>query len=181
MSKADFEKAKREFPSTQMDDAGWMTFFDSPAGEFALGRILGDIYDFVKAAEEREAGIHRVGRRPRRDGSLADVYATVFPTAYTMDPFKVAMEKLLAGRSQRAFAPRVPMTQTTLARLLRGDVQPSMGVLESIAQAAKVHPSYFVEWRAMYVSGMVQRVLLQRPNVGVKAYREMRMGDQARS
>lgn len=180
MSKADFERAKALYPSTQMDDKAWMEFFDSPAGEHALGRILGDIYDFVKAVEEREAGIHRVGRRPRRDGSLEDVYKTVFPTPYTMDPFVTAMETLLAGRSQRAFAPKVPMSQTDLSRLLRGVMAPDITLLERIAAAAKVHPSYFVEWRAMYVSSMVERALMARPNIGVRAYRTLRDGEPSR-
>jgi len=176
MPKADLEKAKRMYPSTQMGTEEWTGFFGTSEGYHALGRILGDIYDFVKAEEEREAGMHRMGRRPRRTGSLDDVYRTVFPQAYTMDPFREAMLKLLAGRSQRAFAPRIPMTQSSLNRLLRGEVEPDMQVLEAIANAAKVHPSFFVEWRAMYVSAQITRVLTSQPNVGVKVYKEMSRG-----
>lgn len=176
MPKADFEKAKAKYPSTQMGEEQWLQFFDSSEGAHAMGRILGDIFDFVKAEEEREAGVHRMGRRPRRDGSLQDVYNTVFPQAYAMDPFREAMEKLLNGRSRRSFAPKVPMTQTMFNRLLRGDFEPDMQMLEAIASAAKVHPSFFLEWRAMYVSQQIERVLRARPNVGVKAYRGIRRG-----
>lgn len=174
MAKADFERAKERYPSTQMGEKQWLAFFDTPAGMHAMGRIIGDIYDVVKAGEEKEAGLQRMGRRPRREGSLADVYATVFPQPYTMDPFPEAMLKLLNGRSQRAFAPRVPVHQTTLSRLLAGTMTPDVTMLERIAVAAKVHPSYFVEWRALYVSQMVEKVLTQRPNIGVSAYKSVR-------
>ena len=177
MAKADFQRAKTEYPSTGMGEKGWLAFFDTSEGTHAMGRILGDIFDFVKAEEEREAGVHRMGRRPRRDGSLDEVYRTVFPQAYTMDPFREAMEKLLNGRSQRQFAPKIPMTQSMFSRLLRGDTIPDMATLEHIAKAAKVHPSFFVEWRAMYVSSVIGQVLVDRPNIGVKVYRTLRQGE----
>lgn len=176
IAKADFDKAKGLYPSTTMGEAGWMAFFDTSAGAHAMGRILGDIYDAVKAEEEKEAGIHRMGRRPRRDGSLADVYATVFPAPYTMDPFPEAMVKLLNGRSQRQFAPKVPVHQTTMSRLMSGTLVPDMQMLERIAIAAKVAPSFFVEYRAMFVGQLLTRVLTERPNMGVRAYREVRAG-----
>jgi len=176
MAKADFEGAKARFPSTQMGEQEWVAFFDTPAGQHAMGRIIGDIYDVVKAEEEKAAGLQRMGRRPRRDGSLEDVFATVFPQSYTMDPFPEAMMKLLAGRSARQFAPRVPVHQTHLSRMLRGDQTPDMQMLERIASAAKVHPSYFVEYRAMFVSKLIEKVLTQRPNIGVKAYKDIKVG-----
>lgn len=176
MAKADFEKAKREYPSTAMDEAGWMAFFDTPAGQHAMGRILGDIYDAVKAEEEKEAGIRRMGRRPRRDGSLEDVWATVFPQPFTMDPFPTAMVKLLNGRSQRQFAPKVPVHQTTMSRLMAGTLKPDLHMLERIALAAKVHPSYFVEYRAMFVGQLMTRVFTENPNMGVSAFRQVRHG-----
>jgi hypothetical protein len=180
MAKADLEKAKREFPSTGMGEAQWLAFFDTPAGHHAMGRIIGDIYDVVKAEREKEDGLQRMGRRPRRQGSLEDVYATVFPAPYTMDPFPESMLKLLAGRSQRQFAPKIPVHQTTMSRLMSGALVPDKTMLERIAHAAKVHPSYFVEWRAMYVSEMVQSVMTNRPNIGVTAYKHVRDGSVPR-
>ena len=161
------------YPSTQLTEPGWLAFFDTPEGTHAVGRILGDIYDAVKAEEEKEAGLQRMGRRPRRDGSLAEVYATIFPQSYTMEPFTVALRDLLRGRSQRAFAPRVPMDQSTLSRLMAGSLQPDLVVLERIALAAKVHPGYFVEYRAQFVGKLMERIFTQQPNMGVKAFRQV--------
>jgi transcriptional regulator with XRE-family HTH domain len=95
--------------------------------------------------------------------------ATIFPDRYSMDPFPLAMEKLLAGRSQRAFAKKVPMHQMTLSRLMRGQYEPDLEMLERIAKAAKVTPAYFLEWRAEYISRVLSNVFRQRPNLSVAA------------
>lgn len=181
IAKADFEKAKSEFPSTTMGEEGWLAFFDTPDGRHAMGRILGDIFDAVKAEEEKAAGVHRMGRRPARTGSLQEVYDTVFPAPYSMDPFPEAMIKLLGGRSARQFAPKVPVHQTTMSRLMRGDIKPDLLMLERIAAAAKVHPSFFVEYRAQFVGQLLTRVFTERPNMGVAAFREVKGVNQRRS
>lgn len=177
MAKADFEKARRDFPSTQMGEPEWLAFFDTPEGSHAAGRILGDIFDAVKAEEEKAAGTHRMGRRPARTASLQDVYDTVFPAPYSMDPFPEAMIKLLNGRSHRQFAPKVPVHQTTMSRLMAGSLTPDLRMLERIALAAKVHPSFFVEYRAMFVGQLLTRIFISRPNMGVAAYREVKGGN----
>jgi hypothetical protein len=178
MSKADFAKAKQMYPSTGMNDREWLTVFD--ANPDIMWAIIGDIYDVVKAEQERDAGIRKLGRRPQRSSaSLDEVYATVFPAQYTMDPFGEAMHKLLAGRSIRAFAVRVPIDQSHLNRLINGNRQPDLETLERIALAAKVPPSYFVEWRAMFVGQLITRVLSERPNLGVKAVKVVRHGRES--
>lgn len=153
-----------------MGEPEWVAFFNTPAGFHVMGRIIGDIYDEAMAEEEREAGLRQMGRRPnRRAVPLSEVYAMVFPRPYSMDPFATSMAKLLEGRSQRAFCRRVPIHQTTLCRYLDGSRKPDLEMLEKLAAAAKVKPSYFVEWRAMYVGQLIQTVLLDHPNIGISA------------
>lgn len=173
--KADWDRAKGLYPSAGYGVDEWVAFFDTPSGFAAMARLMGDIYNAVKDEEEREEGVRRQGRRPRRsEVPLAEVYATIFPYRYSMDPFPEAMRKLLGGRSLRAFAPRVPVAHTTLHRLLTAEMAPDLVMLERIARAAKVPAGYFVEWRAMYLGQLVQQVLTERPNLGVKALREAR-------
>lgn len=170
MPKADLEGAKLRYPSWRMGEAEWVAFFNTSAGFHAMGRILGDIYDEVMAEEERESGMRQMGRRPnRRAVPLSEVYATVFPRPYSMDPFPVSMAKLLEGRSNRAFCQRVPINSGTLSRFMLGSRTPDLTMLERLAAAAKVKPSYFVEWRAMYVGQLIQTVLMDNPNIGISA------------
>lgn len=178
MAKADFARAKEMYPSTGMDEAQWLTVFD--ANPDIMWAIIGDIYDVVKAEQERDAGVHKLGRRPQRSSSsLEEVYATVFPAQYTMDPFGEALHKLLAGRSIRAFAMKVPIDQSHLGRLMSGERALDLTVLERVASAAKVPPAYFVEWRALYVGQLVTRVLSERPNLSIKAVKAVRHGRNA--
>ena len=174
MAKANLERAKELYPSTYtMGEREWVKFFDTPQGFAAMGAIIGDIFDEVKAEEEKEAGVKRMGRRPGRSASLAEVYATVFPAAYSMDPFPTALVKLLNGRSQRAFAAKIPCNQSTLSRLLSGEWKPDLSMMESIAAAAKVAPSFFMEWRAMYVGQVITETLLNRPNLSITHLRQV--------
>lgn len=174
MAKANLERAKELYPSTYtMGEREWVKFFDTAQGFAAMGAIIGDIFDEVKAEEEKEAGVRRMGRRPGRSASLAEVYATVFPAPYSMDSFPEALVKLLNGRSQRAFAAKIPCNQSTLSRLLSGDWKPDLSMMESIAVAAKVAPSFFMEWRAMYVGKVITETLMQHPNLSITHLRQV--------
>lgn len=175
MPKADLDRARQLYPSTEeLGYDGWRAFFDTPQGFAAMGQILYDIYDEVLAQAERDAGRQQMGRRPARDAvSLDDVFAIVFPAPYTVDPFPLALEKLLAGQSQRAFCRKIPCSQPTLSRYLSGTVPPDLSTLERIALAARVRPSYFIEWRALWFGRMVTRVLLDRPNVSVTVFEQL--------
>lgn len=174
MGKADLAGAAERFPSTRMGTEEWVTAFDDNPD--IMFRILGDIYDVVKAEEEREAGVRAMGRRPGRSNvSLIDFQTTVFRGGYSMDPFSDALSKLIDGRwSLRGFAMRIPVSPGWLSKLMNGLAEPDLTTLERIADAAKVHPSYFVEWRAMYISQLVEHQLRARPNMSVQPVREVR-------
>lgn len=175
--KADWEKVKGMYACCAIGEAEWLTFFHTPEGEKAIGAILGDIYAEVKAQEERNAGVRRIGRRPRPTRvSLAEVYATIFPERYTTDPFPLALEKLLIGKSMRQFAMAVPCNHGTVSRLVSGQIEPDLVMLERVAGAAKVHPSYFSEWRAIFVGRLITEILLARPNLGIKALKALHTG-----
>lgn len=173
MVKADYGRAIELYPSTQMNDRGWKAAFD--ANEDIMWAIIGDIYDAVKTEEEKAAGIRRMGRRPARQGtSMDEVYKTIFPQQFTMDPFREAFEKLLKGRSQRQVAAKIPCDQATISRLLSGRLMPDLRMLERVADVCKVPPYFFVEYRALMVGQLVTQVLLEQPNMGVTAVKRLR-------
>ena len=137
-----------------------------------LGRLLGDVFSAVKDEEERRNGTRRAGRRPPRFASLDVVLATVFPEQYSMDPFPEAMRKLLGVRSQRAFAHTAGFHQATISKLMKADYKPDMPILERIAEAAKVSPGYFSEYRALYLGELVRLVLMERPQMSGAVLRD---------
>lgn len=176
MAKADLERARELYPSCGMGLEEWTTFFGTAAGLRAMGRIIYDIYDEVVSREEREQGKRRIGRRPARDAvSLAKVMAIVKPEEFTNEPLPVALSALLRGRSQRQFARKVPISQPYLNRLLAGQhPKVDLDLLESLAEAAGVHPWHFPEWRALYVGELVTQVMKEAPHVGITVLRQLR-------
>lgn len=172
MAKANWDRAKQLYPSVEMGEKEWLAAFDK--NEDIMWQIIGDVYDAVKTEQEKEAGIRRMGRRPARMAtSMEEVYATVFPVSYSNDPFPVAFEKLLSGRSQRAFAAKIPCNQGTISRLLSGQLTPDLVMMERIATAAKVGPHFFVEYRAQVIGSMVAKILTEQPHMGIRAMKRV--------
>ena len=177
MVRADLEAAKRLYPACGMGIDEWVTFFKSPAGLGAMGKILYDIYDEVRSAEERNAGLRRIGRRPGRSAvPLQEVMDVVLPTEFTNDALPVSLARLIGGRSQRQFALKVPITQSHLCRILSGERRPNLEQLERIANAAGVRPWFFPEWRALYISALMGEVMADSPHLSITALRAMRDG-----
>jgi hypothetical protein len=181
VAKADLERAKALYPSCSMAMDEWMTFFATSAGLRAMGRIIYDVYDEVISREERENGKRRIGRRPAREAtSLAKVMAVVRPEEFTNEPLPIALKALMRGRSERAFARKVPISQSHLNRLLTAssyspDAYP-MELLESLAEAGSVHPWHFPEWRAQFIGQLVTETLKENPALGITALRALRNG-----
>ncbi len=177
MVRADLEAAKRLYPSCDMGVDEWVTFFNSPAGLDAMGKILYDIFDEVRSAEERNAGLRRIGRRPGRSAvPLDEVMSVVLPQEFNHDPLPVALARLMQGRSQQQFGQRIPMSQSHLSRVLSGERLPTLEQLERIAAVAGVQPWYFVEWRAMYIAQLMNEVFTESPHLSISALRAMRDG-----
>lgn len=173
IAKANYANAKNLYPSCQWGEAEWVVVFER--NPEIMWAIIGDIYDAAKTEQERDAGIVRIGRRPARTGTnMDDVWQTVFPTQYSVDPFPEAFAKLINGRSQRTLARRIPCSQAAISRLLNGQSQPDLVMLERIAQACRVPPHFFVEYRAMLIGAMVTKVLTEQPNMGVTAMKRVR-------
>lgn len=176
MAKANYERARELYPSVNMGEREWIDAFNRNPD--IMWSIIGDVYDAVKTEQEKAAGIRRMGRRPARSStSMEEVYATVFPTVYTSDPFPEALTKLLNGRSQRAFAAKIPCNQGTISRLLSGQTQPDLVMLERVAAAAKVQPYYFAEYRAQVIGQMVVKILMEQPNMSIAAMKRVRAGE----
>lgn len=174
---ADFENARSQFPSVKHDVDAWVRFFDDRP-EVML-QILGDIYRETKAEEARESGKAQTGRRPKAiNGNLDELHRMTTPQ-YSVDNFDVAVKELIGTRSLRAFAAKVPMNHHTLTRMMRGDVKLEMWRLEQIADAAKVNPAFFREYREMQLLEVIGRYFSLRPNVSITLTKRIRADIQA--
>jgi hypothetical protein len=170
-------RAHAMFPTTKMTDAdGWVPFFDGRPD--ALHTLIGDIYRIVKA---HEPAVRKTGRRPRSiNGNMQELWEMISPR-FSQEPFAEAVKELMGTTSLRAFAAKIPMAHYSLTRLMTGeraivkvnDPKGSMALLESIAKAGKVHPSYFCEWRELYVWSVLQEVLTAKPNLSISLVKQI--------
>ena len=182
MGRANLERAVELFPSCNMGKEGWLAFFQSAEGEAAVGKLIYDIYDEVLAAEERHAGTHKMGRRAKRDAvSLDEVFGVVFPAQYNNEPITKVLRSLMAGQTQRAFAAKVPVSESLLSKVLSGDFAPGLDLLHDIADAAGVKPWFFPEWRAQFLGQLVVDTLMEKPHMSIGPVKKLRSGTREKA
>lgn len=165
---ADWDKAKSLYPTTGDDEAAWARVLaDQPDVMFS---VIAYIVKVVKATD----GPRKTGRRPGVTGlNFDEVWDVLYPQRYTLEPLTEILPILMAGKSQRQIAPKVPCNQATLSRICTGQLKPDVVLLRNLAGALKVPPTYFVEYRAMRLAQMVQDVLLAQPNVSVTLFKRL--------
>jgi len=174
---ADFEKAKRLYPSTtKLSEKDWVEFFDRRPD--VMHAILGDIYVHTKAHMDT---VKKTGRRPRHvNGNMEELWDMITPR-YATEPFSTSVVELMDGQSLRQFAAKIPMHHYTLSRLISGERNlinvhepfESMKTLERIAIAGRVHPAFFVEWRTLYVLSILTDMMYAKPNVSIGLVRQI--------
>lgn len=132
-----------------------------------LHRLLADIY---RAA-------YGVDRPP----SLDDLWALLDTPEFTSEAFGPAAKALLARRkkSARWLAMQIHVNQRHLGRYLNGtmpivsayDVEGSMQRIEAVAKALRIHPSYFCEWRRLWVMRLLDSAFIAHPDLSVDVFR----------
>jgi transcriptional regulator with XRE-family HTH domain len=178
---ADWATAAARYPVTAQTGSAqfWIDFFDERPG--VLHQLLGDLYLITKAHQQAD---RRGGRRSRNiNGNLDELWGMLTPK-FAVVPFDEALTDLMGEVSLRQFAKRIPMSHVQLLRLLRGDsvvVRPkdpqgSMQLLEAIARAGGVHPSYFQEWRELFVYNALHSMFERSPNLSIKVMKQL-MGE----
>lgn len=93
---------------------------------------------------------------------------------FTSEPFPIALADVMGHHSQRQFAQRVHLSQSTLSRLLSGAAKPDMATMETIAVAMGLDPWYFIEWRTQFIIGLLGVILAEYPNIGITAVKALR-------
>lgn len=151
------------------DKRYWTEMFTSrPDVMFAM---LGDLYTITKAHERPDV---RGGRRARVSGDLDELWDMLTPQ-FSLKPFGDALREVMGDSSLRQFAAAIPMHHRSLARLMDGerqivnlhDPKGSMAQLERIATVAGVHPSYFAEWRRLWIFSRLDDVFEAHPNTSI--------------
>lgn len=92
---------------------------------------------------------------------------------YTLLAFPDALRILAGERSIRSLANKVKLDRSTVYRLLNGKIEPDPFWMRQVAAAFGKHPSYFLEWRMLYITAALMRRLEYSPETSVKLFREL--------
>lgn len=130
-----------------------------------LHRLLADIYTATYGSE--------------KPPTLDDLWEMMATPRFTTQGFGEAVLDLLGDRSIRWLAQQVGTSHHQLSRYLNGsrpiisihDHKGSMRRVESIATALHVHPSYFVEWRRLWVMSLIDSAFAAQPSLSVGMFR----------
>lgn len=95
---------------------------------------------------------------------------------YCERPFPDAIRELLAGRSVRWLAQQMGLHHQQVQRILNGsrsillvhDLEGSLVRIEEFARALRVHPSYFQEWRRLWILQLVDEAFTVQPDLTVQ-------------
>jgi transcriptional regulator with XRE-family HTH domain len=137
--------------------------------------LWGIVADVVKAAKAGEQD-RKTGRRPAVSvSSLDELYEILFPPSYADQPFPEAFTYAMRVRnhSQHSFAAAVGFNQATVSRLVSGRAEPTVELMERIARALQVRPTYFAEYRALKLGQLVTEVLLADPSLSADSLRRL--------
>lgn len=132
-----------------------------------LNRLLADVYRVTYGAD--------------KPPSLEALWALMETPEFTGTPFAEATTELLErrGRTARWLALQTGTSHTTLNRYLRGerpivsvhDAPGSMRRIESVAKALRVHPSYFSEWRRLWVMTLMDSAFEAHPDLSAEVFK----------
>jgi transcriptional regulator with XRE-family HTH domain len=152
------------FPSTTKLD--WNRAFSDID---LLGRVLRDILK----VDQTEPG--RSGPRPVLDRARATARLRQFMGKdYTELSFPDALRVLANGRSVRGIAAKTGLDVTMVQRLLTGGRFVDVPIMEQVALAYKKDPSYFMEFRVMYILAALADRMDMMPEMTVDLYKRIR-------
>lgn len=154
------------FPSVENID--WVKVFtEDPA---IMGRIVNDILRLENAQS-------RPGKRPALEREKAEKrLRQMRGDDYTTKPFPEAFKILKGDRSLRHVARNTGIDKMVVRALLRGEREPTVDDMVAIAEGFNKHPSYFVEYRMMFVLSFLGEIMLEYPEFTAVHYEKIREG-----
>lgn len=134
-------------------------------------RLLGDLYQASRAVAGRR-------KPPTTKATLDDIYQLVTPQ-FSNQPFGEAVKAALGSRSVSWLAQQIHVHHSQVIRLMSGereivsirDPAGSMFRLEAVARALNVHPSYFLEWRRLWILSLIDDAFAEQPNLSIGVYK----------
>lgn len=155
---------KGMFPSTVNLD-WYRVFVQDPT---ITGRVISDIIKL------QQAGTGKPGKRPALGRPDAENFYRQFENDdYSLLEFKDAFKVLMGDRSIRHMARKCEISNSMVQRILSGDQVASVDIMTKVAKAFKKKPSYFLDYRILYIIGMLSEQLTNAPEASIVQYNKL--------
>lgn len=133
--------------------------------------ILGDVINDIIRVTHADKKKGRRGKRANVERSKAESsLERLQDVDYSHDDFRSTLIRLKGDRSIRHFARVINMGTSKTQRLLEGAVAPTQQNMEQIASAFDKDPSFFLEYRIMFITSFVANILELYPESSVVQY-----------
>jgi len=155
-----------EFPETVQID-----WHDALRDTDTFGRLLRGILKDDQALSQRS------GPGPRSDLDVDRARHRLrqwLGDDFSYEPFLPTLKMLVGGRSIRRIAHKTGIHYSMVFKMLNGEREPDIYLMEKIAAAFDKHPSFFLEWRVAFVVGALAKFMERSPESSVAAYQRIR-------
>lgn len=139
-----------------------------------LHRLIADLFQAA----------HGVDKIP----SVDDMWDLLAEPVYSNHRFGEAFTAVVGSRLRSEVAEKAGLFPTTLKRYVSNerpvvttDVEGSMRRIELIARAVDVHPSYFAEWRRLWIMALLDRAYQVNPDLSYALFQRFAGFERRRS
>lgn len=156
---------KDQFPS--YDSLNWEAAFRADVG------LLGLIIKEVLKSDQSSLG--RPGPRPTLDPKRSvERYNQFIGDDFSYLPMSETLDFLKGKLSVRGLAAKTGLDFNKIYRLLAGTSSPDVASMQSIAKAFGKHPSYFLEYRVLYILGAIEQEIVKSPESTATLYLKLK-------
>lgn len=161
-------RAELALSGQEATEAAWLGLFETERGEAVFARLMRDVLKVDQTIPGKS------GPRPpleynRGMESLRQILGKDFSTLAFPDAFRM----LIGTMSTRTVARKTNYSHMTISRLLRGALEPDVTMMEAIARAFGKQPSYFMEYRVVYILAHAERMLEDAPESTIDYFRNL--------
>jgi transcriptional regulator with XRE-family HTH domain len=156
---------KKTFPSIEQLD--WNQLMSKDIN--IMGNILRDVWK-ADVADPNQVG-------PRTTPSAKEGlawYKKISGQDFSLLDFCSSFRELAGDRSIRHLTTKTGLKRDYIHRILHGRVDPTMETIEKVAKSFGKDPSFFREYREMYILSTLQSQLAKYPDSSMGIYLKMR-------
>jgi hypothetical protein len=148
-------------PTSRATRKAWVAVFNDRPD--AMHNLLAD---YIKQVHAQPG---RIGQRPMPREEQVDFQGLLYGEV-TDEPLTEVLPKIIT-QSERAMCAKIHMSRAQYQRMLKGEYDPDVNELRTLAAAVGKPPTFFLEYRKAMVIAAVLNLLDERPGIATSLYR----------